>query len=184
MAEAGKHASRWLTWTAALPNDVQRTWELMQDPALPPQGRRCLAGALSYFLTQLDLIPDHEKAGAVDDAFVLRVAYGLIAEHSSHLGAAPAAQVARLTNEEDELHRFLGDALFAKLRRYVLELATKPVRGRTPEQILSDERARGEMKRELDQSMKRLGPQAALTSAEAEQIEVSVVSYLKMKLAG
>ena len=47
-----------------------------------------------------------------------------------------------MTNDEDEIRQFLGDALFAKLRRYVVELADKPVRGRTVEQILTDDKAR------------------------------------------
>lgn len=184
MAEAGKHAPRFIQWTSALPADVQRTFELMQDASLPPQPRRVLAGALSYFLTQLDLIPDHEKAGAIDDAFVLRVAYGLIAERAAELGTKAAVDVARFTNEEEELHHFLGDALYAKLRRYVLALADKPVRGRTPEQVLSDEKVRKELKRDLDQAMKRHTPATALTAEEAEALEVSVMSYLKMKLSG
>jgi uncharacterized membrane protein YkvA (DUF1232 family) len=182
MDQPGQHARRFQEWTQELPADVQTTWDLMNNPLVAQPGRRFLAGALSYILTQLDLIPDHEKAGAIDDVFVIRVAYGLAAEHTSKLGTREASQVARFTHDEDEIRAFCGDPLFAKLRRYVVELADKPVRGRTTDQILSDEKARADMRRELDQSTKRFKPAIAVNDAEAQAIEVSVKSYLKMKL--
>jgi uncharacterized membrane protein YkvA (DUF1232 family) len=184
MAQAGKHARRFQEWTTQLPADVDATFALLGSEAVATPGRRFLAGALNYCLTQLDLIPDHEKAGAVDDAFVVRVAFGLAAEHAGKAGTKESALIARMTNDEDEIRQFAGDALFAKLRRYVVELADKPVRGRTTDQILSDEKARADMRRELDQSTKKLKPAIAVNDAEAEAIEVSVKSYLKMKLGG
>ncbi len=184
MDKAGRHARRFQEWTSELPNDVQATFDLMTNEAVASTGRRFLAAGLSYCLTQLDLIPDHEKAGAVDDAFVLRVAYGLAAEHAAKAGTRESSLIARMTNEEDEIRQFIGDALFAKLRRYVVELADKEVRGRTTDHILSDAKARADLKRELEQSMKKVRPPIATSDEEAEQIEVAVKSYLKMKLGG
>jgi uncharacterized membrane protein YkvA (DUF1232 family) len=182
MANASEWAQRFEQWTTSLPSDVQATWELLSNPALAAPGRRWLAGALSYTLTQLDLIPDHEKAGAIDDAFVLRVAYGLAAEHAGKTGRDDAARIARMTHDEDELRELLGGALFGKLRQHVIDLADKTVRGRTVDHILNDERARGDMKRELDVQCKKMKPAHAATPAEAEALLVSVQSYLKMKL--
>jgi uncharacterized membrane protein YkvA (DUF1232 family) len=182
MAEAGRHGRRFQEWTASLSNDVQSTWELVTSEAVGTQGRRFLAGSLSYILTQLDLIPDHEKAGAIDDAFVIRVAYGLAAEHAAKVSTQHSQLIAKLTNEEDDIRSFLGDQLFAKLRRYVVELAEKTVRGRTTDQILSDPKAREDMKRELDQAIKKLKPALASTDAESSALELSVKNYLKMKL--
>src|SRR5262245_46147949 len=122
-------ATRFEEWTSNLPADLTATFTLSGDERIAPQGRRYLAGALAYALMQLDLIPDHEPAGSVDDALVLRLAYGLAAEHAAKAALEDAARFARMTNDEDLVREFLGDALFAKLRRFVIELADKEVRG-------------------------------------------------------
>jgi uncharacterized membrane protein YkvA (DUF1232 family) len=77
MGTHAEWAKRFEEWTSSLAGDVQATWDMLGNDAIAQPGRRWLAGALSYTLTQLDLIPDHERAGSIDDAFVLRVAYGL-----------------------------------------------------------------------------------------------------------
>jgi uncharacterized membrane protein YkvA (DUF1232 family) len=175
-------AKRFEEWTESLPGDVQATFGLLTNEAITRPGRRYLAAALSYTLTQLDLIPDHEKSGAVDDAFVLRIAYGLAAEHAGKTSTEDASRFARMTHDEDELRELLDDQLYAKLRRYVVELADKEVRGRTVDHILGDERARQDLKRELDVQTKKMKPVHADNDKEREAIVVSVLSYLKMKL--
>jgi uncharacterized membrane protein YkvA (DUF1232 family) len=182
MAKAGAAARRFQEWTTHLASDVQATLGMCGTQAVAPQGRRFLAGALNYILTQLDLIPDHEKAGAVDDAFVLRVSYGLAAEHAGKASTQESAQIGRMTNEEDEIREFLGDELFAKLRRYTIGLADKPHRGRTVEQILQDPKVRTTLKGELDQTLKKLKPVQALTDDEGAELEKTVKGYLSMKL--
>jgi hypothetical protein len=87
-----------------------------------------------------------------------------------------------MTTQEDQLREFLGDGLYAKLRRHVSDLADKEVRGRTTDHILADERARADMKRELDIQCKKMKPSHADTPEAAEALTVSVTSYLKMKL--
>ena len=184
MTQIERHAKRFAEWTVQLPADIEATFALLGNETMAQQGRRFLAGALSYTLTQLDLIPDHEKAGAIDDAFVLRIAYGLAAEHAAKVGTAEAGLIARLTNEEDLIKQFLGDTTFAKLRRFVIDQTDKEVRGRTTDRILADARARADLKRELDIAVKRLKPANADDDRAAEALEVSVKSYLKMKLGG
>jgi uncharacterized membrane protein YkvA (DUF1232 family) len=184
MEDKGGWARKFEVWSAALPTDVQTMWELMNNETVAPQGRRFVAGALSYLLTQLDIIPDHEKAGSVDDAFVVRVCFGLLAEHATQVHGDSAAQIGRLTNEEDQVREFLGAPMHDKLRRYVLEFAEKTVRGRSPDQILTDARARSDMKRELDLKMKTHKPLQHGSDEEAQQVEVTVKSYFKMKLGG
>jgi uncharacterized membrane protein YkvA (DUF1232 family) len=184
MAQAGKQARRFAQWASELPADIEATYALLTNEAVATQGRRFLAGGLSYILTQLDIIPDHEKAGSVDDCFVLRVAYGLAAEHAAKVGTAESSRIAKMTNEEDDVRSFLGDALFAKLRRHVVELADKTVRGRTTDQILMDAKLRGDMKRELDQSVKKSRQLLIDNDQQAEALEVSIQSYFKMKLGG
>jgi hypothetical protein len=182
MGKATEQAKRFEEWTESLPSDVQATFGMLTNEAIAVPGRRFLAGALSYTLTQLDLIPDHEKAGSVDDAFVLRVAYGLAAEHAGRTATDDAARIARMTNDEDQLRHILGDELYARFRRYVMDLTDKEVRGRTVDHILNDARARSELKRELDVQVKKMKPAHAANDEEREALVVSVKSYLKMKL--
>jgi uncharacterized membrane protein YkvA (DUF1232 family) len=181
-AKPGLAARRFAEWTATLPADVETTFKLTGDDKIDVQGRQLLAGALSYVLTQLDLIPDHEKAGAVDDAFVLRVAYGLAANFASKAGSEATSKFARMTQDEEQLQEFLGDKTFGKLREYVARLHEKPVRGRTVEQVLAEGRTRQDWKRELDQQMKKVRPLLIDNEELAAEIEVSIQSYLKMKL--
>jgi len=182
MSTEGQHGKRFAEWASQLRNDVEITWNLMQDDAVLQPGRQYLAGALNYLLTQLDLIPDHERAGLVDDAFVIRVAFGLTAEYAGKVDTKGSAHIARLSNEEDDIKAFLGDVTFAKLRRYVIDLGQKSVRGRTAEQIVVDAKARADMRRELDQAIKKLPVGNEITDSDAVGIETDVHSYFKMKL--
>ena len=176
-------AMKFVEWTSQLAADLDATFVLTGDERIAPQGRRFLAGALSYSLQQLDIIPDHEEAGSVDDAIVLRIAFGLAAEHAASASVDAASRFARMTNQEDEVRLFLGDALYAKLRRLVLDLADKPVRGRTSEEIIVPGRARDDMKRELDTQAKRIKKARVADDAAAQEaFEVSVKSWFSMKL--
>ena len=182
MTEQNQPARRFAQWTESLPNDVWTVWSLMTNDKVARQGRRMLAGALNYLLTQLDLIPDHERAGAVDDAMVLRLACALATEHAADLTTADSSKLARLANDEDVLKAAFDDKTFARLRRHVIELADKPVRNRTAEQLLSDEHAQAEVKRELEQALRRVKPLHLADEADADAVMVSVKSYLQMKL--
>ena len=107
---------------------------------------------------------------------------GRAAEHAAKTSTKDAAIIARMTQQEDDLREFLGDATYAKLRRHVSDLADKEVRGRNVDQILADARARADMKRELDVQVKKMKPAHVGNAEEAEAMIVSVKSYLKMKL--
>jgi uncharacterized membrane protein YkvA (DUF1232 family) len=175
-------ARRFAEWTESLTSDVWTIFALMESEKIAQQGRRLLAGSLSYILTTLDLIPDHERAGAVDDAMVLRLACALATEHAAEASVGDSAKLGRLANDEDIIKTALGEPTFAKLRRYVVGLADKEVRGRTTEQLLTDARARSEMKRELEQALKKLKPATVSDEKDGEALLVSVKSYLQMKL--
>jgi uncharacterized membrane protein YkvA (DUF1232 family) len=175
-------ASRFAHWTESLPSDVWTVFSLMDNRKIQQKGRRLLAGALSYFLTQLDLIPDHERAGAIDDAFVLRLACALCTEHAGQASVEDSTKLARLANDEESIKAALDPQLFAKLRRYVVDLADKTVRGRTTEQILNDERARADMKRDLEHAVKQLKPAIIADDKDAESVMLSIKSYLQTKL--
>jgi uncharacterized membrane protein YkvA (DUF1232 family) len=177
-----QHARRFAEWTETLPADVWTIFGLVETDKIAQQGRRLLAGSLSYILTTLDLIPDHEKAGAIDDALVIRLAAALASEHAAEASVGDSAKLSRLANDEDTIKAALGEATFAKLRRYVVALADKSVRGRTTDQIISDARARGDVKRELEQALKKLKPASVGDDKDADALMTSVKSYLQMKL--
>jgi uncharacterized membrane protein YkvA (DUF1232 family) len=175
-------ARRLTQWTESLPTDVWTVFDLVGNDQIGQQGRRILAGALSYILTTLDLIPDHERAGAIDDAIVLRLACALATEHAADANVGDSAKLGRLANDEDIVKELLDDATYAKLRRYVVSLAEKPVRGRTVEQILSDPKARADVKRELEQSLKKFKPAHVDNDQDADALLLAVKSYLQIKL--
>lgn len=179
MEKARGFGKRFDEWTAALADDVNSTMAIVADEKVPPQARRQLAGALSYLLLQLDLIPDRERAGAVDDALVIRVAYGIAAEHLDS-----NARAGRLINDDEAIREFLGDALYSRLRRHVTELCEREVRGRKADQIIHDARARADMKRELDETVAKLKPPHIDNEVIEEEIERAVINYLKIKLGG
>jgi uncharacterized membrane protein YkvA (DUF1232 family) len=175
-------ARRFAQWTESLPSDVWTVYDLVGNEQIAQQGRRILAGALSYILTTLDIIPDHERAGAVDDAIVLRLACALATEHAAEASVGDSAKLGRLANDEDTIKDALDDATFAKLRRYVVGLADKQVRNRSVEQIISDPKARADVKRELEQALKKFKPAQVDNDKDADALDLAVKSYLQIKL--
>jgi uncharacterized membrane protein YkvA (DUF1232 family) len=177
-----RSAVRFAEWTVALPDDARAVWQMVGSDKIGRQGRRVLAGAISYILTRLDLIPDHESGGSVDDTMVLRIAAALASEHAADASVGDSARLGRLANDEDAVKEFLGDALFAKFRRYVLELADKEVRGRTTDKIINDEKARADMTKELEVAIKQIRPARVDDEEQATKLEAAVKSYFSMKL--
>jgi hypothetical protein len=64
----------------------------------------------------------------------------------------------------------------------VVELADKTVRNRTTEHILSNARTREDLKRELEQTLKKLKPAHITDDKDADALLVTVKSYLSIKL--
>ncbi len=90
-----------------------------------------------------------------------------------------------MTNDEDEVRQFLGDTLYAKARRFVLELADKEVRGRSTDHVIVPGRARDDLKRELEGAARRIKKADPGSDAKSQEaLEVSVKSYFSMKLGG
>lgn len=57
-------------------------WFCTRDPATPPKVRAMLLGALAYFVTPVDMIPDFLlHLGFTDDAAVLTAVIGLVSAH-------------------------------------------------------------------------------------------------------
>jgi len=68
-------------------------WFCTRDPATPPKVRAMLLGALAYFVTPVDMIPDFLlHFGFTDDAAVLTAVIGMV---SSHIKPQHRAQARR-----------------------------------------------------------------------------------------
>lgn len=64
----------------------------LQDPAVPLAKKAAIGGALLYFLSPFDLIPDFLPGGYADDAAVIMAAYHAVKDiiTPEHLGRADA----------------------------------------------------------------------------------------------
>lgn len=125
-------------WLRSLGEDAAALGEIMGGSS-PDAVKRHVAAGLNYLFKSLDLIPDGiDDLGFLDDAFVLRVA----AAHAvTETPAANTGALERLAIDAAALKDFLGDD-YARLDMYVTGLKKGAARGRTVEDILTDEGAR------------------------------------------
>src|SRR5690606_4329819 len=99
----------------------------------------------NYLFKSLDLIPDGvEHLGYLDDCFVVRIAAELALGEAGDDASTEALRVlGRLANEAETIHDFLdGDA--NRLVTYVKTLRRGAARGRSVNDILTDEDTRAE----------------------------------------
>ncbi len=167
-------------WIHGIDQDVAAIKQLVAGDGAA-EARMLGAGALSYVVTKLDLIPDWEPVvGVLDDAMVLRVAISQAAEHD--LGALPApvlSSLGRLANQAEQVAELVGPELYPKLSRYVRDLAKKEVRHRLPATIVEDANVRNTLFREIDLELKDAPGEPV---SDAEQVQRSVRNYLSLKL--
>ena len=98
------------------------------------------AAGLTYIFKSLDLIADGvEDIGLCDDAFVIRVASRLACEEES---APNEGIVGRLSDDAKLVEEFLGADDYTRLVTYVKALRKSSARGRTVEDIMSDDAQR------------------------------------------
>jgi uncharacterized membrane protein YkvA (DUF1232 family) len=181
MPEEARFAPELLRWIEAFPRELEVVREAILDKHPPPVARRLLVGVLTYRVRQMDLIPDYiQPVGVVDDCLVLRIAAELFLKYNvDGLPTSTLQKVARLANDSEVAKQFLGDALFEALERFVGALPDQPFRDLTPEQVLSDERVRGRLFIEVNDSVKnwKVPPVDDLPRMERD-----VKNYLRDKL--
>lgn len=161
--------------------DVDALKAVVEAEGADLPAKKLAAGALSYLVSKMDLVPDWNKGiGFADDVMVMRVAAQLIQNHDTgELGSEALVALGRMSNEAETVSSFLGDALFDKLRTYVSKLTDVEVRGRTPGVIADDEAARGRLWSEVDDELAKAGP---VVLGDAEDAEVRLKAYLTHKL--
>ncbi len=139
---------RFPEWLQTLGEDAARLAAVVDDATAPEAVRRYAVGSLNYLFKSLDLISDGiEDLGFIDDAFVLRVAASLSLEASPEAGAHTAT-LAPLA-EDAKLIRALLDGIYPRLEAYVERLQTGTARGRSVNDILSDEAIRRDFLNEV-----------------------------------
>jgi hypothetical protein len=125
-------------WLRTLGGDAGALGAIVGSEAAPETKRYVVAG-LNYIFKSLDLIPDGiDDLGFCDDAFVIRVAASLACE------AEPGEKqgiLGRLADDAHQVESFLVDD-YPRLVTYVKGLRKGAARGRTVEDIMTDETAR------------------------------------------
>ncbi len=122
-------------WLRTLGEDAAALGEVVNAPGNEETTRLVVSG-LNYIFKSLDLIADGiDDVGFCDDAFVIRVAAALACELDP---AAHAGIVGRLADEAKQVETFL-EADYERLVAYVKLLPKGAARGRTVDEILSDE---------------------------------------------
>lgn len=163
-------------WLRTLSTDATELGDLLAS-GLSEAARRYVAGGLNYLFKSLDLIPDGiEDLGFLDDAFVIRVASALAIKHDA--AAREHAVLARLAHDTALVSELLGKD-YARLERYVEGLTRGAARGRTVDEILSDEGTRGAFLNELSGWSNGY---AAPTFSRDEKNIIKLQSFLGAKL--
>ncbi len=162
--------------------DVEALQAVVESEGADLLARKLAAGALSYLVSKMDLVPDWNVGiGFADDVMVMRVAAQLIHNHDTgELATAASVALGRMGNEVDVVSQFLGAALFDKLRAYVAKLVDQEVRGRTPGLIVDDEAARVRLWAEVEDELAKAGP---VVLGEVADAEVRLKAYLTHKLS-
>ena len=169
-------------WTKTLREDVETLKRVVEADAADRDGRRFAAAALNYLLTRMDLVPDWEESiGILDDILVLRALAGLAVQKGvdEHVGSETQVELARLMNEADKGHEWLGDELWGKFSKHAETLVEKSVRGRSPSTLVDDADARKTAFTELEEHIKSM---PAHNFADGETIEVKFKAYIQHKL--
>jgi uncharacterized membrane protein YkvA (DUF1232 family) len=139
-------------WLRSLGEDASAVCEALGLPAegagdfVGDDASRALISGLNYIFKSLDLIPDGiDDLGFLDDAFVIRVAAAIAAGLRA---GEKKPVVQRLADDARAVHEFLGDD-YARLEVYVRGLKKGAARGRTVEDIVTDEGIRKEFAGEV-----------------------------------
>jgi uncharacterized membrane protein YkvA (DUF1232 family) len=146
-APDSKYLEMFAAWLRSLGQDAAALGEIVKGNG-PESARKHSAAGLNYLFKSLDLIPDGiDDLGFLDDAFVLRIAASLaVAEDAKNKTGA----LEQLANDATAIKEFLGDD-YDKLVLYVKNLHKGAARGRTVDDIITDETVRTQFTQEVAQ---------------------------------
>lgn len=168
-------------WAETIRQDIDAYKALLESTKADMNAKKLAGGALSYFVSKMDLIPDwNEGIGVIDDVMVLRVCAQLSQGHErGPLPTAAEVSLDRMANEADHISKFLGGPIYDKLKSYCAKLGDTAVRGRTSAQLIEDPALRRYLYAELEDEIKKTVPIVVNDPADAE---VRLKAYLTHKL--
>jgi len=167
-------------WLRTLATDATELAEVLAKPTAPEAARRYVTGGLNYLFKSLDLIPDGiEDLGFLDDAFVLRVAAALAIEEVPAL-REEAPVLARLAADTKLVSELLGKD-YVRLETYVKSLTKGAARGRSVDDILTNDEVRTGF---LTEVTGWAASYATPTFTRDEKNLVKLQSFLSAKLPG
>lgn len=140
-----KYLEMFPSWLRSLGEDAVALGTIVENEG-PESVRRHVVVGLNYIFKSLDLIPDGiDDLGFLDDAFVLRVAAAMaVADEPS----VKDGILGRLAADAAPLKDFLGHD-YARLESYVKNLHKGAARGRTVDDIMTDEGTRKQFTQEV-----------------------------------
>ncbi|HTE55110.1 MAG TPA: YkvA family protein [Kofleriaceae bacterium] len=181
-----EHIAALAKWALEWQKDVETLERALASDKARPEVRRHCAAALNYVVSRMDLVPDWEPAvGLFDDLMVLRICAVQALEAigaddgDGGLDDATTADLGRLANQAEHVRDFLGDDLYDKLRAYCEGQTRVGVRGRTPDQLLTDEKARAQLYTEVNDAVARSAP---VVIEDESHAAVRLKAYLGHKL--
>jgi uncharacterized membrane protein YkvA (DUF1232 family) len=167
-------------WAESIRSDVDALKALLESAKADAHSRKLAAAALSYLVSRMDLIPDwNEGIGVIDDVMILRVAAQLTQGQERGVPTSVEVSLERMANEAEQISKFLGAAIYDKLKAYCSKLVDQSVRGRTPQQLIDDTAARKAFYADLDDEIKRTVPIVVNDPVDAE---LRLKAYLTHKL--
>jgi uncharacterized membrane protein YkvA (DUF1232 family) len=175
------HIDTFKGWAETIRQDIDAFQALLESKSADDHSKKLAGAALLYMVSRMDLIPDwNEGIGVIDDVMVLRICAQLTQGHTrGDLPTAAEVSLDRMSNQCDDIQKFLGGPLFDKLKAYCAKLVDVAVRGRTPGGLLDDAKARKDLKSELDDEIKKTVPIVVNNAADAE---LRLKAYLTHKL--
>lgn len=142
------------SWLQSLPTDIKILIEMVGDEALDMKARSVAAGAVIYFVSPIDLIPESIPVlGHIDDVIVLHIAVAMIVQIDPKRGKhyrEKYLQFETLNEQMDTLREALG-ALYGFLKVLVEGLVQWRFRGRSIEDAVNSAESREDM---FDAAMK------------------------------
>jgi uncharacterized membrane protein YkvA (DUF1232 family) len=176
-----KHIETFKSWSETIISDVAALKALIESEKAESESRRLAAGALSYLVMRMDLVPDWEGGiGALDDVMVLRVCAQLAAGHGlAEVDEESEITLSRMANEAEQISGFLGQGPYDKLRQYCTKLSETAVRGRAPSQVVADDKHRAALYAEVDEEIRKTVP---VIITDADDAELRLKAYLNHKL--
>ena len=170
------------SWAESIRPDVDALKALLESTKADAHSRKLAGAALAYLMLAAwtSSQPDwNEGIGVIDDVMVLRVASQLTQGHERAVPTSAEIALERMANEADHIAKFLGAAIYDKLKSYTAKLVDTPVRGRTPQQLIDDAAARKALYADIEDEIKRTVPIVVNDPVDAE---LRLKAYLTHKL--